>query len=814
MTTLSKQIAHEKDMLQRGADKYMEQQDKLKSKGLADQSDASKSLINKTVLSVAEALKDIAYQKTRGVGGKYNSTLRLAATRINEDGERYEDWNLVAYIALKMCFTQAFTENNEILKICMSISKRIEIEHKCTMFELENPGYYNVVMKSFDDQLITDYNHKHRVLTKKFNEFDYKWESWSDTIKVQIGIRCIRAVLQVLPDVFFRNTLYNRGKSRAILDTTVAVDDWIKEFESAKGFLNPILEPTIYKPLDWEKQDDGRITGGYYTPRLQSTVPFIKARHKAHKEFNKTGDPEYHIEALNKMQSTAWCINSKVLAVSTEMFSKGLGGLPNPTPTEIPEFPEHLRIDKDLLSEEQKEEIGAWKEVSKRIHFANKQRVGKCIAYLRIANMAREYEKHERFYYVYNNDFRGRAYSATTGLTPQGEDLAKGLLRFAEGVPLGNNGIYWLAVQGANCFGEDKATYDERVDFIINNEDAIRAVVADPVSNQWWLESDKPWQFLAFCYEWERCDYGRNPDTIGYTAVGLDGSCNGLQHYSAILRDGVGGLSTNLMPTERPKDIYGDVADRTRELLEQRSDGVARKLLSIGIDRKCTKRPVMTLPYGATQMSARSYIYEWVLDNKDKFNCPEKDLWSYAKYLTPVVWQAIADTVIAAVAAMDWIQTEASKVIKQTKEPIKWITPIGFPVFQKYYDSDVLRIDTQLNGRLQLHLRNENDSPALWRQRNGIAPNFIHSVDSTHMILTICNTDLPAYAMIHDDFGTHAGNTEELFKAIRETFVLMYDQVCPLEEWYKQQPLLDKSEMPQKGALDINDVIKADYFFG
>jgi len=814
MTTQSKQIKHELACADAGAAKYFAQQDKLRDKGLAEQTDSANSLVRKSVLSVADALKDIAYKRASGVGGKYNSLLRLTATRVNDDGERYEDWAIPAFIALNACFSHAYSDQNEMIKVVMAISNKIEMDLKCVMFQLEQPAYYNTVMKSFDDQLITDYRHKHRVLTMKFNEFDLKWDAWSDSTRVQIGIRCIRAVLEVLPDVFFRETVYRRGKSKTILNASVILEDWVSEFENAKGMLNPLYTPALIKPLDWERDDEtGLITGGYFTPRLSAGVPFIKARHHAHKEYNAKADPAYHIEAVNKMQATPWSINAKVLAVSTEMFRLGKGGLPNPTPIPIPEFPDHLKIEPELYTDDNKDEIATWKDIAKRTNFANKQRAGQCIAYLQIANLAREYEQHERFHFVYNCDFRGRIYSATSGLSPQGDDLAKGLLRFADGVRLGDNGLYWLAVQGANTFGEDKSTYDERVGFITDNEDAIRGVVTDPVSNNWWLDADKPWQFLAFCYEWERCDFGRDPECLGYTAVGLDGSCNGLQHYSAILRDSVGGRSTNLMPSERPEDIYRDVADVCIRLLGEAGDGVAAKILAVGLDRKCAKRPVMTLPYGATQMSARSYIYEWILDNKDKFRCPEKDLWEYAKYLTPVLWKAISEVVVAAREAMDWIQREATKIVRQG-EVIKWVTPIGFPVFQRYYDSESVQINTQLNGRLQLRIANENDQPAIWRQRNGIAPNFIHSVDSTHMVLTICDTAFSSYAMVHDDFGTHAGNTEALFTAIRDTFVLMYEQVCPLEEWYNQQPLEDRVELPQKGALDITSVKQSDYFFG
>ena len=39
-----------------------------------------------------------------------------------------------------------------------------------------------------------------------------------------------------------------------------------------------------------------------------------------------------------------------------------------------------------------------------------------------------------------------------------------------------------------------------------------------------------------------------------------DGSCNGLQHYAALGRDGLGAKQVNLTPGDRPEDPYAGVA--------------------------------------------------------------------------------------------------------------------------------------------------------------------------------------------------------------------------------------------------------------
>lgn len=47
--------------------------------------------------------------------------------------------------------------------------------------------------------------------------------------------------------------------------------------------------------------------------------------------------------------------------------------------------------------------------------------------------------------------------------------------------------------------------------------------------------------------------------------VALDGSCSGIQHFSAMLRDEIGGNAVNLIPAELPQDVYGMVAKKVIE---------------------------------------------------------------------------------------------------------------------------------------------------------------------------------------------------------------------------------------------------------
>jgi len=108
------------------------------------------------------------------------------------------------------------------------------------------------------------------------------------------------------------------------------------------------------------------------------------------------------------------------------------------------------------------------------------------------------------------------------------------------------------------------------------------------------------------------------------------------------------------------------------------------------------------------------------------------------------------------------------------------------------------------------------------RQTLGISPNFVHSCDASHMMLTTCiaqENGVADFAMIHDSFGTHAGNTETLSAALRMAFVEQYrgDVLGNFrQELIDQLPpevAAELPELPDTGSLDLNAVLESAYFF-
>lgn len=99
------------------------------------------------------------------------------------------------------------------------------------------------------------------------------------------------------------------------------------------------------------------------------------------------------------------------------------------------------------------------------------------------------------FYFPHRLDFRGRAYPQPVWLQPQGPDIARSMLRFAEPEVMTPGGWDALMTYGDELFGSAVAR--------TSLSDAARSgrigvVYDDPLSNLWWTEAKKPCQFLAW----------------------------------------------------------------------------------------------------------------------------------------------------------------------------------------------------------------------------------------------------------------------------------------------------------------------------
>jgi DNA-directed RNA polymerase len=288
-----------------------------------------------------------------------------------------------------------------------------------------------------------------------------------------------------------------------------------------------------------------------------------------------------------------------------------------------------------------------------------------------------------------------------------------------------------------------------------------------------------------------------------------------------MLRDSVGGCAVNLIPSDLPADIYQTVATVVLDKLRGHDAELADEWIAFGITRKCTKKPVMTMPYGSTKQTCRESIEDYIHANKDAACVWQShtEVFKASLFLADLVWDAIGEVVIAAREAMQWLQ-KASRVCSKAQKPIQWTTPTGFRVFQASKKYTLRSVECQLMGRTALRLKEELPELCSRKQANGIAPNFVHGMDSSHLVLTVIHAStagIDAFAVVHDDYGTHACDAAQLGKSTRVAFVSMYENFDVLQNFkdeVEKATGLELPELPVKGDLNIRDVLDSDFFFG
>ncbi|MEL6979657.1 MAG: DNA-directed RNA polymerase [Pseudomonadota bacterium] len=594
----------------------------------------------------------------------------------------------------------------------------------------------------------------------------------------------------------------------------------------------PIYEPMAVAPRPW-----AGFEGGGYLGRAARPLALVKSGAPSGIAARLTPETApVAFEAINRAQATAWAVNARVLAVLEAIAEDS---------TLCPEAPLPAAEPAPRPSQDApKAERWAWGEAERR-------RRSRRIAFERMLAQAKRHRLLEAFYLPCQFDFRGRLY-AVTELSPQGPDAMKALLRFARAKPLGSEGWKWLAIHLCNCgdFSKmSKAPLAARAEWTLAHEERILTVAADPLADLWWLEADEPWQFLAACFEWEGyCAEGEA--FLSHLPIGLDGSCSGIQHFSLALRDEVGGAAVNLTPQApeaRAADIYEEVAAAVRALLErdltrEETFGVggearrpvaalARAWLDFGVTRALCKRPTMTYGYGAR---GYGYVEQIMADTLGPaFAAHEADPerpWPFegrgfgeALYLAARMTEAIERTVLKAAEAMRWLQQVASAATARGR-PLLWTAPDGFPVLQAYREQRDLRVKTVLAGRpLRLTLKEETARLDARRQRQGVAPNFVHALDACHLRLTVARAaeeGMRDFALVHDSFAVHAADTPRFFQIIRETMVEMYDAVDVMGAFHEEiaaqlaeEGAAPPPAPPPRGRLELRRVLDSEHCF-
>lgn len=586
----------------------------------------------------------------------------------------------------------------------------------------------------------------------------------------------------------------------------ISVHPFISEsFKSYQDLLRAgsYLIPMIYPPRPWTSPTEGGFLS-FPIKLVKSAEPesFDLIMKMAH----RTGQLESVYRSLNALGSTKWAVNPFTLEAFKEALAKDhLKKLVVPSTAKAQNTIDNLSKEYEVMLSDSSTPNFRLQKKRASINQIKKDQANLNIYYKLILALAESFSKNgEVLYLPHNLDFRGRVYPSISFLSHHSEDLVRSLLMFWEAKELGPTGFDWLMYQLSSMYNKGKLSMQELKDFVLANKENIVDSAQNPFDgDMWWASGDSPWQSLALCKEilsvWNfRGDVSKYKSRI---PIHQDGTCNGLQHYAALSADKKAAESVNVLPTEKRQDIYSTILSLVKErVLKDQQLGRNTDLADLAypiLERKLIKQTVMTTVYGVTLYGATKQIKNQIEDvllaaqHHLKSETLKKESSKVSSYIAIHVLLCINELFSGAKLIQSWLVENCTRCIqtflirstdetidffsKHHYQPFMWTSLSGFPVVQYYRKSFKKTILSSLQS-IALNDYTKIAPIDERKQKNGVAPNFIHSIDAMHLLMTClaAHEEGITFAAIHDCFWTHASEVTKLSSIIRDEFIRLH----------------------------------------
>ena len=763
--------------LERAADKHEAQQERTAKREGFWGTDEAQAIARQCLPKLVDGLKDALGAKARPVDREFCALIRDPKLKLER---------------LALCILQgalqSIGKNETYADTAEAIGTNIRME--CLLAKLL--VHDRSLAKRIEQYALAKTSSPTRRQDKARAEAEkqgYKTDEWNDKQRLRAGNWAINQLLMLLPRVFARDD--DSGQEKHLTLTPEAMAD-AASFVAHVIQQNPVWLPETEPPRRWT----GLNEGGTWDPLLQKSLHVVRSWHKqtdnAVREAIRDGKMTPAIDALNALQAVPWRINKDLLEVIQRCVERGIEvrGLPPGSDSPVPERQDGLNADQESAQKERRREV----------HRRNRRRRNELFGLKVDLGTADALAKHERFWTPMNLDFRGRV-NALPHFHFQRDDRVRALFLFADGEPIGEEGMEWLKVHLANRGDFDKVSkrpFTERIAWVKDNRQNIEQAAAAPLNKvDWWGQAAEPFQFLAACFDLTAA-LSIGPSYVSHLPVSFDGSCSGLQHLCAMTRAPEGYL-VNLVPHKEPQDIYQTVAEATLAAIQKdtnKEDADCRRIWldyhrEHGITRSTVKQTVMTYGYSGTIIGMTKQQLDDIVDPLDATALlngkprPFGDSWEQrrdaARYLVKHTYAAIERTVKGPAEAKAFLRNIANAA-SEAGSSVRWTTPIGIPLINRYY------LPLHKPTQLWLHDRGVYTTKRVVGERpkinktkaaNAIAPNLVHACDAAHLLRTVnaaVAEGVTSIATVHDCFGCLPSQADRFRKIIREQFVEMYER--------------------------------------
>jgi DNA-directed RNA polymerase len=669
------------------------------------------------------------------------------------------------------------------MKVALSVGR--DLRDEIEMARLLDPD-------KFDYRRVMEADNRHRALSP------YRTLEWSNEVTVRAGWWLLNCAEEC--DLFESE---QRQIGRNVLTLPKIADGYwaiIEELRKELSPARPYYLPHLEQPPDWtsfrteygadrmpatfvrdEHPDTvAAVQAAFEISQIDRTpATFVRSEHPDHvaavqaavQSGQNTAQIEPHANGVSNVQRVPWMINEFMVPVVEKLAERVEKRFKTASDDDAERFRIALHADIDLT----------------------RQLIG------------------QPFWTPYHVDFRGRL-NPLPHFNIGREDRVRCLFQFWNGQPVGDS-AHWIEIAVANAAGE-KGKWSDRHDWVSKHIDLIRRVAEDPIGTvEEWEDFSDPFQFVAACRELVEAQ--KDPNFITRLPIFLDGTSNGLQHLACMTCDEKSGKFVNLINLSERYDIYGVVFANVKARLQATDDKLAAWWLSPGrLFRGLFKAPVMTFSYGVTAEGVRKQIIDAY---KKEFGLHEPHFW-HVNYLANLITKATKEELRRPHIVMEFIR-KLAELQGQKNLPLKWVTPSGLPVSNnRCYEPNTKRVELKLKGRRVRYsvADGRKDEINVADAINDAPPNFVHSMDAAHLVLSVnavVEEGITDIAVIHDCYAALAPQVQRFQQIIRRELALMYhiDVLRRLRDGCDGASVSE--QLPEKGNLDLLEIQTAEYPF-
>lgn len=718
-------------------------------------------------------VKHTVSNKRPSLGGGYALLLAEALDVCGDD--------VVALVA-GQAIIEAATGMTTATSAGISAARAVEMELKGKLFAKENPYmflYSDSMSESRRFMGARKYSELMRLVKTEQcspNSLFLNDYSWATQAKAHLGLVMLHLFRAATGYIDIKNVM-EPGRRNLIAKVSLTAS-FLSNTEDLKEILElsrPVLLPITTQPKNWCLHQPE--IGGYEA-RFVGLVKPGRNPEAYDKEGLYTGHYGTVLYALNRLQATAYEINPGVKGAATffRLNPDKLNGVPEDVcPPQSVRMP--LRQDYP-----DRRSFGFHKArwaVTEERNSTLRVRFHRTLTLAGEVDYSTDYGKRP-FYFPCHLDYRSRMYPAASNMFNfQGSDLSRGLLQYHAGEVLNFHGKTELKLHGANMFGLSRVTEEHKLQWVDLHEAEIMASAEAPITNRFWAEADKPWQFLAFCKDYRTSTLYGSPSRCICTA---DASASGFQLMSLLTGDEKLAKLTNLIPSEERHDLYDYITSLVLpEVVSQQERWPSLKfILDRGLTRDLVKGPVMGIPYGITVVGMSRIIGDMMLDWLQRKAPPTlKDTERYidgSARLTTIIYNTVFSEFPKLRTLLSALRLTASLRIGAGKG-LEWTTPSGFPWRQAIREqtTTIIRPTIAPGTRVWADIMENTEKLDVRKNVMAVTPNFIHSLDAAvmHHAIWAMPTNAPI-TTIHDCIGTQANHMPAFKNAYKTSLTQMF----------------------------------------